>query len=93
MKKLKYTITASFQAKWVGKCREREKIKIFGPFRSSTTRNRKFKKKIVKKLKKLKNTIVDLSSQNRFERPRMRENKNYRSVPSLQDGKLKIPKK
>ena len=43
--------------KQVGKCREREKTKIIGPFRSYTTRNRKFQK-IAKKFKNLKNTIM-----------------------------------
>ena len=49
---------ASFQAK-IGLKRPRmiEKIKIIDPFLSYTTRNRKFEKKIVKKLKKFKNTI------------------------------------
>ena len=46
---------ASFQAKIVGKCREREKIRIIGPFRSYMTRNRKFQKnsKKIQKIKKI----------------------------------------
>ena len=42
-----------------------KKIKIIGPFRSYTTRNRKFQK-IVKIFKKLKKDYGFLSSQNRF---------------------------
>ena len=44
-----------FKPKQVGKCREREKIKIIGPFRSYTTRNRKFQKnsKKIQKTKKI----------------------------------------
>ena len=46
---------ATFQAKQAGKGCEREKIKIFVPFRSYPTPN----EKTPKQLKKLKNTIVD----------------------------------
>ena len=54
-KNLKNAIMASFQAKEDGKCREREKIKIIGPFRSYTTCNRKFQKnsKKIQKTKKI----------------------------------------
>ena len=51
-----------------GKGPEREKIKIIVPLRSYRTRNRKFKK-IAKKLKKLKNTIMDsFRAKNRLEK-------------------------
>ena len=49
--KLKNTIMASFQAKLSWEVREMEKIKIFAPFRSYPSHNRKFQKnskKIVK---------------------------------------------
>ena len=48
----------------VGKCREREKIKLIGPFRPFLTRNRKFQKNR-KKLKKYHYGFI--SSQNRLE--------------------------
>ena len=61
---------------------EREKIKIIVPFRSVLTqRVRENSKKIAKKLKKLKNTIVaSFQPIIGCKRPRNRENKNYRSV-------------
>ena len=50
---------ASFQAKQVGKGREGEKIKIIVPFRSVHTRRvLENSKKIAKKFKELKNTIM-----------------------------------
>ena len=75
---------ASFQAKQVGKCREIEKIKIIGPFRSYTTRNRKFQKNR-KKIQKIKKYHYGfLSSRNRFEKAE--KEKKYklsvRSVPT-----------
>ena len=80
--------------KQVGKCREREKTKIIGPFHSYTTCNRKFEIKIAKKLKKFKNTIMaSFQARIGLKRPRMRENKNYHSVPFRPDAKLKILKK
>ena len=59
---------ASFQNKQDGKRLEREKIKIIGPFRSYTTRNRKFQKNS-KKIPKVKNKYHYglLLSQNRLE--------------------------
>ena len=42
LKKLKYTIMATFQDKIGWKIPRNKKIKIIGPFRSHTTRNRKF---------------------------------------------------
>ena len=48
---------AFFKSKHVGKSREIENIKIIVPFRSNPTRNRKLKK-IAKKFKKLKNTVM-----------------------------------
>ena len=53
--------------KQVGKCREREKTKIIGPFRSYTTLNRKFQKNS-KKIQKIKIYHYGfISSQNRLE--------------------------
>ena len=84
-----------FKPKLVGKRREREKIKIVIPLRSVPTlcivEN---SKKIGKKFKKLKNTtMASFEAKTWWKRLRMRENKNYRSVLSLPDAKLKIPKK
>ena len=59
---------ASFEAKIGWKMLRKRKIKITGPFRSYTTRNRN-SKKIVKMFKKLKKYLYGiLSSQNRFEK-------------------------
>ena len=67
-KKLKSTIIASFQAKQVGKVREREKIKIFIPFRSYPTSNRKFQKNSKKIQKTKKYHYGFISSENRLEK-------------------------
>ena len=59
---------ATFQAKYDGKGCEREKIKIFVPFRSYPTPNVKTPKQL-KKLKKIKKCHYEfISSQNRFEK-------------------------
>ena len=51
-------------------------------------------KKIVKKLKKLKNIIMaSFQAKIGWKRMKKRENKNYHSVPFLPDAKLKILKK
>ena len=51
-------------------------------------------KKISKKFKKLKNTIVDsFQAKIDWRRMRKRENKNYGSVTFLSDAYQKIPKK
>ena len=51
-------------------------------------------KKIPKKLKKLKNTIVDsFQAKIDWRRMRKRENKNYSSVTFLSDAQQKILKK
>ena len=53
----------------------------------------KIKKKIAKKFKKLRNTIMDsFEAKIGWKRMRKNENKNYRSVPFLPDAKQKIPK-
>ena len=87
MKKLKFTIIASFQAKIGLKMPIKRKIKIIGPFRSYTTRNRKFQK-IVKIFEKLKNIFMaSCLAKIGLKRPRRRENNIYRSVPFLPDAK------
>ena len=75
-----------FKPKYVGKGREREKIKIIVPFRYNQTHNRKFQKK-AKKFKKLKNSVMGLF-QAKVGRKRLgkRENRNYRFVPFLPDA-------
>ena len=51
-------------------------------------------KKIPKKFKKFKNTIVNsFKAKIYWRRMRKRENKNYSSVTFLSDAKQKIPKK
>ena len=75
---------ASFQAEIGWKKLKKRKIKIIVSFRSNQTCNTKFKKKIAKKLKKLKNTIKDLfQAKTGWRRMRKRENKNFRSVSFL----------
>ena len=57
-----------FKEKQVGKGQEKEKIKIIVPFRSYTTRNRKFEKngKKIQKIKKYQYGFI--SRQNRLEK-------------------------
>ena len=55
-KNLKIPFWLYFKPKLVGKCRERENIKIIIPFRSYPSRDRKFGKK-AKKLKKIPSWI------------------------------------
>ena len=97
MKKLKYTIIASFQNKigWKRPRKRENKNYRSVPFRSVPTRRViENSNKIPKKFKKLKNTIMaSLQAKTGWKRPRRRENKNYRSVPFLPHAKLKIPKK
>ena len=74
--------------------RKRE-IKIIVLFRSVPTQCViENSKQIVKKFKKLKNTIV-ASFQAKIGRKRLRkrENKNYPSVPFLPEARKKIPKR
>ena len=73
---------ATFQAKQAGKGCEREKIKIFVPFRSYPTPN----EKTPKQLKKFKNTITgSFQAKIGWKRPRNGENKNYHSVSFLSE--------
>ena len=67
----------------VGKCREREKIKIVIPFRPvPNQRVIGNSKKMAKKFDKLNNTIMaSFQGKIGWKRPRKRKNINYRSVP------------
>ena len=82
-----------FQPKQVGKGRKRDKIKIFFPFRSYPTGNRKFQKKR-KKIRKSKNTVMaSFQVKIGWKWPRNGENKNCSSVSFPLDAQQKIPKK
>ena len=76
----------------MGKCWERDKIKIITPFRSYPTGNRKFQKNR-KKIQKLKNTIsASFQGKIGWKKLRKGENKNYRYVSFLPNVQEKIPK-
>ena len=81
---------ASFQAKigWKTQRKRENKICRSVPFRFvPTQRVIENSKKIAKKLKKLKNTIMaSLQAKIGWKRQRKSENKNYRSVPFLLDA-------
>ena len=79
---------ACFQKKQVGNGREKEKIKFDIPFRSFLTRNRKFQKRMSRKLKNLKKKTIMASFQAKtgWKRLKKRENKNYRFVSFLPDA-------
>ena len=69
-----------------------EKIKIIATFRSFPMGERKFQKNS-KKTQKLKNTITaSFQGKIGWKTLRKGENKNYRSVSFLPDGREKIPK-
>ena len=76
---------ASFQAKigWIRLRKRANKNCRSVPFRSYTTRNRKFHKNS-NKFKKLKNIIMaSFQAKIVWKRQRKRENKNFRSVSFL----------
>ena len=74
---------ASLQAKIGGERPRKRKIKIFFPFPSDRTGNRKFRKKI-RNSKKSKNTIVaSIQAKIDWKLSRKRENKKCRSVSFL----------
>ena len=76
----------SFQAKIGWKRPRNRKIKIFVPFCSHPTRNRKFQKK-AKKFKKLKNPVMaSFETKISWKRLTKGENKNYRSVSFLPEA-------
>ena len=90
MKKLKFTIIASFQVKIGWKTPRKRKNKNYRsvPFRSYTMRHRKFQKncKNIQKIKK--NTFMAFFlAKIGLKRPRKRKNNNYRSLPFLPDTK------
>ena len=66
-KNKKIPLWLHFRPKFVGKCREREKIKIIDPFLSYPTRNRKFQKNSKKIQKIEKYHYGFIPSQNRLE--------------------------
>ena len=83
---------APFQAKIGSKTQRNRENKNFHSV--PTRREIGDSKKIAKKFKKLKHTIMaSFEAKTGWKRPRKRENKNYCSVPFLHDAKLKIPKK
>ena len=64
------------------KAEKNKKVKVIDPFRSYPVLNRKLKKKIAKKFKKLINTVMDsFQAKIGWKRMRKSKNKNYRSVP------------
>ena len=66
---------------------EKKKIKVINPFRSYPPLNRKLKK-IAKKFKKLRNTLMDsFHAKIGWKSMRKSENQNHRSVPFLPDAK------
>ena len=77
----------------LGKAEKEKKLKL--SVRSFPTRRViENSKKIVKKLKKLKNIVMaSFQAKIGWKRMKKRENKNYHSVPLQYDAKLKIPKK
>ena len=86
---------ASFEAKIGWKGRGREKIKIIVPFRTNSMRKGN-SKKIAKKFKKLKNTIMAaFQAKTDWKTLKKRENKNYRfvSIRRIRDISKKIAKK
>ena len=82
---------ASFQDKIGWKCRETEKIKIIGPFRSHTTRNRKFQKNS-KKFQKIKKIPLQLNFEPKQVGKGCEREKIKIKVPFLHDTEQKIPK-
>ena len=86
---------ALFQAKIGWKGWERAKIKIIVPFRSVPTRPEiEIFKRIAKKFRQLKNTIMaSFQSKIGWKKPRKTENTNQRSVSFLPGAKKQIKKK
>ena len=77
---------ASFQANigWIRQIKRENENYHSVPFRSYTTRNRKFQKNS-NKIQKIKKFMGSFQSKIGWKRLRRRENKNYRSV-SFQPG-------
>ena len=74
---------------------EKEKKKFTSEFRSNSTRVRKFRKKIAKKLKKLKKPLSDITFYQDGMRQAEKEKKKkiYIRIPFMLDRGKKIPKK
>ena len=91
-KKIKKYHYGFFPAKFVGKCRDREKIKFIDPFRSFPKGKRKFQKNS-KNIQKIKKKTIMSSFHGKIGRGRLRkrENKNCRSIQFLAEGLEKIP--
>ena len=92
-KNKKIPLWLHFMTKQVGKCREREKIKIVLPFPSDRTGNRKFQKK-EKKIQKNQKIQLWLHFQPKQDgKVSEREKKNYRFVSFRIDVLEKIQEK
>ena len=92
-KNKKILLWLRFMPKQVGKCREREKIKIVFPFPSGRTSNRKFQKKR-RKFKKNQKTQLWLHFKPKQDGKGLeREKKNYRFVSFRTDALEKIQEK
>ena len=84
---------ASFQSKIGWKRLRKTENKSYRSVSFLSGTKQKIKKKIAKKFKKLRNTIMDsFQAKIGWKRMRKSENKNYRSVPSLPDAKQNFPK-
>ena len=80
-------IMASFEAEIGWKRLRNRENKNYRSVPFLPTRNRKLKKKIANKFKKLKNTnMASFQAKIDWGWPRKRENKNFRSVPFLPDA-------
>ena len=78
---------ASFQANIGWKRMRKSENKNYRSVSFLPGTKQKIKKKIAKKLKKLKNTIIDsFQPKISWKRMRKRENKNYNSVPFQPDA-------
>ena len=92
-KNKKIPLWLHFMPKQVGKCREREKIKIVFPFPSDRTGNRKFQKKR-RKFKKNQKIQLWLHFKPKQDGKGLeREKKNYRFVSFRTDALEKIQEK
>ena len=81
-----------FRPKFVGKCREREKIKIIIPFSLNLTHKRKLQKNSKKIQKVKKYHKASFQDKLGWKRPRKRENKIIVPFRSFSKGKRKFPK-
>ena len=83
----------SFQSKIGWKTPRKTENKSYRSVSFQSGTKQKIKKKIAKKFKILRNTLMDsFHAKIGWKRIRKSENKNYRSVPFLPDTKQKIAK-